>query len=324
MKKILSLTLAAVLLLGLFGCSQESLPPDNCPSDTETSGIGDTTAPPETTGWTEDTQSPETTAAEPTDATDETEATQSTEAAEVQEKQQETAKEQPSQETKPTATEPTQPTVTEQTQPPVTEPIETLPPQTEPPETQLPETTPTETEPPTTEPPSTEPATEATEPETYEITEDFKRQVAQYAIQYLNQYRAETGVQACTYLPGMTLVAEYRADQLTWNFSHSTADKRAALAYYQYGRYVDATLAGLSENDSYYEADSAEAICAGFKGVDAEALGKYIAKQIRNSGSHWSYIGSSEYSYIGVGVEYREGSEYGWYACVMVGRVNYG
>lgn len=32
----------------------------------------------------------------------------------------------------------------------------------------------------------------------------------------------------------------------------------------------------------------------------------------------------SEYSYIGVGVEYREGSEYGWYACVMVGSVNYG
>ena len=49
-----------------------------------------------------------------------------------------------------------------------------------------------------------------------------------------------------------------------------------------------------------------------------------IADLIRNSGSHWSYIGSSEYSYIGVGVEYREGTEFGWYACVMVGSVNYG
>ena len=58
--------------------------------------------------------------------------------------------------------------------------------------------------------------------------------------------------------------------------------------------------------------------------MDAEALGKAIAKLIRNSSSHWSSIGSSEYSYIGVGVEYREGSEYGWYACVMVGSVNYG
>ena len=122
----------------------------------------------------------------------------------------------------------------------------------------------------------------------------------------------------------MTLVAEYRADQLTYNFTHSTADKREALAYYKYGRYVDATLAGLPESESYYEADSAEAICAGFRGMDAEALGKAIAKLIRNSGSHWSYISSSEYSYIGVGVEYREGSEYGWYACVMVGSVNYG
>ena len=175
-----------------------------------------------------------------------------------------------------------------------------------------------------TEPPVTEPPTEATEPEPYEITADFKRQVAQYARQYINQYRREAGVSACTYLPGMTLVAEYRADQLTYNFSHSTADKREALAYYQYGRYVDATLAGLPESESYYEADSAEAICAGFRGMDAQALGKAIAKLIRNSGSHWSYIGSSEYSYIGIGVEYREGSEYGWYACVMVGSVNYG
>ena len=122
----------------------------------------------------------------------------------------------------------------------------------------------------------------------------------------------------------MTQVAQYRASQLTWNFSHSTADKRKALAYYQYGRYIDATLAGLSESDSYYEADSAEAICGGFNGADAEALGAAIARMIRNSSSHWSYIGSGEYSYIGVGVEYREDSQYGWYACVMVGTVNYG
>ena len=51
---------------------------------------------------------------------------------------------------------------------------------------------------------------------------------------------------------------------------------------------------------------------------------KHIADLIRNSSGHWSYIGSSEYSYMGIGVEYREGSTYGWYACVMVGTVNYG
>ena len=122
----------------------------------------------------------------------------------------------------------------------------------------------------------------------------------------------------------MSQVAQYRASQLTWNYGHSTSDKRAALAYYEYGRYIDATEFGDDASNSYWEADSAEAICAGFYGTDPEAMGKRIADLIRNSSGHWSYISSSEYSYIGVGVEYREGSEFGWYACVMVGSVNYG
>lgn len=195
------------------------------------------------------------------------------------------------------------------------EPEETTPPETKPKETAPSETIPEETEPPVTEPMEDTPVLPS---------ESFKRDVARVAAKYLNRYREQSGVKSCTILPGMTLVAEYRADQLTWNFSHSTRDKREALAYYKYGRYVDATLAGLEESDSYYEADSAEAICAGFHGSDADAMGKYIADQIRNSSSHWRYVGSSEYSYIGVGVEYREGSEYSWYACVMVGMVDYG
>ena len=306
-----NLTIAAVLFLGLFGCDAASPPPDTGPSVTESVAYVESTAPPETTEpMTEATEPPTT---EPTVPAETTEATEPTEAANSTEPTQGKPKEQESKPpTQTPATEPTQPTAAQPATP--TEPAQTEPPETQPPET----------EPPATEPPVTEPPTEATEPEPYEITADFKRQVAQYARQYINQYRRDAGGSACTSRPGMTLVAEYRADQLTYNFSHSTADKREALAYYQYGRYVDATLAGLPESESYYEADSAEAICAGFKGMDAEALGKAIAKLIRNSGSHWSYIGSSEYSYIGVGVEYREGSEYGWYACIMVGSVNYG
>lgn len=314
--QIRNLTIAAVLILGLFGCDAASPPPDTVPSVTEAVAYAESTAPPETAEPMTEATEPPTTAptvpAETTEATEPTEAANSTEPTQGKPKEQEFK---PSTQTP--ATEPTQPTATQPSKP--TEPAQTEPPETQPPETESPAT-----EPPMTEPPATEPPTEATEPEPYEITADFKRQVAQYARQYINQYRREAGVSACTYLPGMTLVAEYRADQLTYNFSHSTADKREALAYYQYGRYVDATLAGLPESESYYEADSAEAICAGFRGMDAEALGKAIAKLIRNSGSHWSYIGSSEYSYIGVGVEYREGSEYGWYTCVMVGSVNYG
>lgn len=181
---------------------------------------------------------------------------------------------------------------------------------------------PATTEPEETEPKPTEP--EQTEPSVDKDSYEFKRQVASYAAQYINQYRAESGVSACTVLPGMTLVAEYRADQLTYNYAHDTDDKREALAYYQYGRWVDATIVGLDPSESYYTADSAEAICAGFEGDDAEAMGKYIADLVRNSSSHWSYVGSSKYSYIAVGVEYRAGSPYGWYGCIMVGTTNYG
>ena len=235
--------------------------------------------------------------------------------------------------TKPATTEPVKPTApaqteperkpAEETKPKPTQPKETVPPETKPkestpPETKPKETTPPETKPKPTDPPATEP--KVTEPTVTEITYEFKRQVASYAAQYINQYRGS----ACTVLPGMSQVAQYRASQLTRNYNHSTADKRAALAKYEYGRYIDATEFGDDASNSYWEADSAEAICAGFYGTDPKAMGKKIADLIRNSGSHWSYIGSSEYSYIGVGVEYREGTEYGWYACVMVGSVNYG
>ena len=205
-----------------------------------------------------------------------------------------------------------------------TEPV-TEPPETRPKETVPPETRPRETKP--TEPPQEEPTkattptelpekTEEEEPEEVNYSYAYKREVASYAAKYLNQYRGS----ACTVLPGMSQVAQYRADQLTRNFAHSTSDKRKALAHYEYGRWIDATLAGLEESDSYYESDTTEAICRYFHGDSPEELGKAIADLIYHSSSHWRYVGDSEYGYMGVGVEYRDG----WYACVMVGTVNYG
>lgn len=220
------------------------------------------------------------------------------------------------------AKKPTEGKKPQETEPPQTEQTEPATKPTDPPETVPPATEEPETEPPATELPAMEAPTEPepTDPPQQEITYEFKRQVASYAAQYINAYRGSP----CTVLSGMSNVAQYRASQLTWNYGHSVSDKRAALAYYEYGRYIDATEFGDDASNSYWEADSAEAICAGFYGTDPEAMGKRIADLIRNSSGHWSYISSSEYSYIGVGVEYREGSEYGWYCCVMVGSVNYG
>ena len=219
---------------------------------------------------------------------------------------------------KPSAPKPTEPP---KAPPPAeTKPAETVPPETEAtePTEKIEELTPPIEAPDETEPEETIP--ETTEPAAPEITYEFKREVASYAAKYINQYRGS----ACTILPGMSQVAQYRAGQLTRNYGHSTADKRAALAHFEYGRYIEATEFGDDPSNSYWEADSAEAICAGFYGKDPKAMGKKIADMIRNSSGHWSYISSSEYSYMGVGVEYREGTEYGWYCCVMVGSVNYG
>ncbi len=308
-----SITAALTLAALLAGCSAEDL---QATAGTEVT-VPETTAAivqkAEETAWTEVFQ--ETGEAEPASAempTTGQEPQIETQPKETQPEEKSTSETKPA--NPPAATQPpaTTPPATEA---PATEPTETSPPATKPTATEPPTTNPTVTEPPETEPPATEPPAE--EPQ---VTYEFKRQVASYAAQYINQYRGSP----CTVLSGMSQVAQYRASQLTWNFSHSTTDKRAALAYYEYGRYIDATEFGDDASNSYWEADSAEAICAGFKGADAEAMGKYIADMVRNSSSHWSYVGSSEYSYIGVGVEYREDSQYGWYACVMVGSVNYG
>ena len=143
-------------------------------------------------------------------------------------------------------------------------------------------------------------------------------------IKYINQYRAAEGSTQLTYLPGMTNVAKYRSKQLVTNFAHDNADIEKAKAYYQYGEYVDMTAYGYDESYNYWKTDSQEAI--GHSGGltywdDADALAKYLVDGLHASTGHWRYVGSSEYSYTGVGVT-KSGNT--WYVCVIVGRVNYG
>lgn len=167
MKKILSLALAAVLLLALFGCTGQEPPPESKPAVTETTGAAETTTPTEIT--VPQTEPPETIssteASEVTSPTEATEATEGTDPTQPQKPKENTGKQE--EETKPKdppATESTQP-ATESTEPPSTKPAETVPPETQPPENQPPETEPAETEPPATEPPTTQPTDPApTEP----------------------------------------------------------------------------------------------------------------------------------------------------------------
>ena len=148
---------------------------------------------------------------------------------------------------------------------------------------------------------------------------EFERQVAEAVVKYINQYRADQGDTKAQILPGLTLVAEYRAVQLIDNFEHSTKDLREAYAYYQYGEWHDNTEFGGSQ---YYSANAKEAIAytAG-GGVPADLVGSWLAKLFRESPNHWSYVGSSNFPYIGIGVT--RGPDY-WYCCVLQTRDNFG
>lgn len=153
------------------------------------------------------------------------------------------------------------------------------------------------------------------------LPEPTTEEIQQAIIKYINQYRAAQGSTQLTYLPGMSQVAKYRSKQLTTNFAHDTADMREAAAYYEYGEWVDPAEYGDPDGEGYYRTNSQEAIGYGGWGGSSDDIGKAIAKMFYESNGHWAYVGSSEYSYTGVGVTRSGGL---WYVCVMVGRVNYG
>ena len=156
-----------------------------------------------------------------------------------------------------------------------------------------------------------------------EIVRPTGIEVAQRVIYYINQHREAQGSAKLTALSGMTMVAEYRSNQLITNFSHSAEDQRKAYANYKYGEYVDMTEFGLPESSNYYTAYCGEAIAKGRWSGSADDIAKKIADGFRNSSGHWNYVGSANNSYIAVGCVYNVSSGY-WYCCVLVNNVNYG
>ena len=184
-------------------------------------------------------------------------------------------------------------------------------------ETKPDETKPTETTQPTTEPTEESKASEAeSEPEpVYQVPE--RSEVEAKVAAYINQYRSSNA----TVLSGLTEVARYRSRKLISNFAHT--DGIDACNALQYGEFVDMTLYGMSESDSYYQGYNREAIAKGNWTGSADEIAQRIANGFKNSSSHWSYLGSSEYSYIAVGCTYDEASSM-WYCCICVSSKNYG
>lgn len=167
----------------------------------------------------------------------------------------------------------------------------------------------------------TEPSPETTV--TQAPTRPDAKEVEKKVAEYINQYRVAQGDTETAILSGLTAVAEYRANQLISNFAHDTADQRTALAYYQYGEYVDMTLYGGTESDNYYRGYNREAIAKGNWGGTADEIAQRIAVGFKNSSNHWRYVGSSEYGYMAVGVVYHPATS-SWYVCVCMSSKDYG
>ena len=169
---------------------------------------------------------------------------------------------------------------------------------------------------------STPPATEPTEttPTVPNASTSDAGAIAELVAQYLNDYRTAQGTAAVTRLSGLTGYAEYRSRQIISDFSHNTMDERAAATALSYGMYVDPSVCGMA-GEPYYTACAGEAIAkAGYAGT-VDYVASSLARLIRNSPDHWSYIGSGEYRYIGVGITYESGM---WYCDVALTKDNYG
>lgn len=190
----------------------------------------------------------------------------------------------------------------------------------EPEETQE-ETVPAETETPTVTPTQT-PTSISTETPKAEETSASKpsataadtKAVADKVLEYINSYRSSPA----TKLSGLTGYAEYRSRQLIGNFAHDTADERTAATALKYGSYIDPALYGI-EGTPYYTVNAREAIAkAGYTGT-VDEVAESLAKLVKNSQSHWKYVGDSAYQYIGVGITYESGM---WYCDIAVAAEN--
>ena len=281
MRKIIILLLCCVVLVGMVGCGGNTAPPPTESPPTTVSETIITEPPTETT--------PPITAVEPTEKEKEPPPTDR-------------------------ADQTTEPTV------PATEPT-TAKPKDEP----KPTATTKSTESSAAENPKDNGCitiVETDDPPTEEIIISPKPSadiVAQKVAEYINKFRTEQGDVTATVIPGLTEYCKYRCTQLKTNFAHDTTDQRAAAEALQYGEYVDWSLYGIEGEENYYTANVREAIGKGNWGGTADEIAYSIADGFRNSKGHWSYVGSSKYTYMAVGVMY-DGCY--WYVCVCMDSEN--
>ena len=143
-------------------------------------------------------------------------------------------------------------------------------------------------------------------------------EIERLVVEKVNAYRIAQSDTAATMLPGLTEVARYRANELTTNFEHR--GEQHVSTELKYGQYVDLAPYGMPD-ESYYRGYSREAIGMGDWFGTAESMSNRIADGFHHSKGHWSYVGSSKYPYIAVGVTKANGK---WFVCICMSEENYG
>lgn len=139
------------------------------------------------------------------------------------------------------------------------------------------------------------------------------KEVADKVIFYLNKARAEIGSGELSKLSGLTRYAEYRSGQLISNFAHDPGDWNKAAEATGYGKYIDLSEYGNAEG--YYDIGAREAIAMTGLVGSTDKVAETLAQIIIDSPRHWSYVGSDEMKYTGVGVSCNADM---WYAAIMV------
>lgn len=177
------------------------------------------------------------------------------------------------------------------------------------------------------------------EPEKTE-SKDITAVTADLVLKFLNAERVKLGIHERAELPGLVVVAKFRADQLTARFSHSWTDENGntvdgadyAATALKYGKLI-------TENETRYDFASGKVIETGkiierysYGGGEncgtgsvfapnPNALAKSIVEAFKSSPGHWSSLMSEDKYYEGVGIVILNGK---WYCSINSSAENYG
>ncbi len=177
------------------------------------------------------------------------------------------------------------------------------------------------------------------EPEKTE-NKDITAETADLVLKFLNAERVKLGIHERAELTGLAVVAKFRADQLTAQFSHSWTDENGntvdgadyAATALKYGKLI-------TEKETRYDFASGKVIETGkiierysYGGgencgtgsvftLNPNALAKSIVEAFKSSPGHWSSLMSKNNYYEGVGIVILNGK---WYCSINSSAENYG